>query len=312
MRHLISLKDYTAEEMKEILDLAARIKADQKKYWQAMDHMTLIMLFQKSSTRTRLSFEQGMTQLGGHAIYLDQRTSQFSLTDFGDEIRAVMRFSDMLMFRAMKVEDVEKAASFNQVPVIDACSEKYHPCQALSDLLTMSEKAGGLDKIRKVAWLGIENNVSNTLMLACAKLGIEVAIIAPKAHEPSADEELTKMAEETGKVTRTLDLEEGLKGADFVHTDTWMDMEFFEEGEVKPEYKGEYDARTEMFRPYQLTGELVDKYCPEAGIMHCMPCHIGYEISRSAMDHGNAVILDQAENRLHAQKGIMLWLDEHR
>ncbi|MFH1536828.1 MAG: ornithine carbamoyltransferase, partial [Patescibacteria group bacterium] len=143
MRHLISLKDYSADEIKEILDLAIDIKGNQDKYAEALKQKTLIMLFQKSSTRTRLSFEQGMTQLGGHGIFLDQKTSQFSLTDFGDEIQAVMRFCDMLMFRAMKVEDVEKAASFNRVPVIDACSEKYHPCQAISDLLTMVEKAGG-------------------------------------------------------------------------------------------------------------------------------------------------------------------------
>ncbi|MBU0731767.1 ornithine carbamoyltransferase [Patescibacteria group bacterium] len=312
MRHLISLKDYTAGEITEIIELAEKIKANQKDYWQALDHMTLIMLFQKSSTRTRLSFEEGMTQLGGHGIFLDQKTSQFALTDFRDEIQAVMRFGDMLMFRAMKVEDVEKAASLNAVPVIDACSEKYHPCQALSDLLTMSEKSGGLGNIKKVAWLGIENNVSNTLMLACAKLGIEVSIIAPKVNEPSIDEELNKMAEDTGKVTRTLDLEEGLKDADFVHTDTWMDMEFFEEGRVKPDFKEEYEVRIDLFKPYQLSGELIDKYCPEAKIMHCMPCHIGYEISRSAMDHGNAVIIDQAENRLHAQKAIMLWLNDHR
>ena len=312
MRHLISLKDYTADEIKEIIELAEKIKANQKDYWEALDHETLIMLFQKSSTRTRLSFEEGMTQLGGHSIFLDQKTSQFSLTDFGDEIQAVMRFCNMLMFRAMKVEDVELAASFNEVPVIDACSEKYHPCQALSDLLTMVEKAGGLDKVNKVVWLGIENNVSNTLKLVCAKLGIEIVLIAPKVNEPSIDKELDDMADATGKVIKTLDLEEGLKNADFVHTDTWMDMEFFDQGKVNPEYKKEYDERIEMFKPYQLSGELIDKYCPKAKIMHCMPCHIGYEISRSAMDHKNAVIIDQAENRLHAQKAAMVWLNEHK
>ncbi|MFH1537299.1 MAG: ornithine carbamoyltransferase, partial [Patescibacteria group bacterium] len=124
--------------------------------------------------------------------------------------------------------------------------------------------------------------------------------------------ELNKMADETGKIIKTTDLEEGLKNADFVHTDTWMDMEFFEDGKVKSDFKEEYDKRIEMFKPYQLSGELIDKHCPEAKIMHCMPCHIGYEISRSAMDHKNAVIIDQAENRNHAQKGIMLWLDKNR
>ncbi|MBU0670764.1 MAG: ornithine carbamoyltransferase [Patescibacteria group bacterium] len=312
MRHFISLKDYSAEELKEILDLAIEIKADQDKYAEALKQKTLIMLFQKSSTRTRLSFEEGMTQLGGHAIFLDQKTSQFALTDFGDEIQAVMRFCDMLMFRAMKAEDVEKAASFDRVPVIDACSEKYHPCQALSDLLTMVENAGGLENIKKVAWLGIENNVSNTLKLMCAKLGIETVLLTPKVNEPSIDEELNKMAEDTGLISKTDNIEEGLKDVDFVHTDTWMDMEFFEDGKVKPGFKEEYDTRIEMFKPYQLTGEMVDKYAPNAKIMHCMPCHIGYEISRSAMDHKNAVIIDQAENRLHAQKAILVWLYKNK
>lgn len=312
MRHFIHLKDVSADEFKEILELAADIKAQPDKYSNALRQKTTIMLFQKGSTRTRLSFEAGMTRLGGHGIFLDQKTSQFSLTDYRDEIQAVMRFGDFLMMRAMKAEDVITAASFDRVPVIDGCSEKYHPCQALGDFLTMSEKAGGLENIRKIAWLGIENNVSNTLKLAAAKLGIEVAIISPKVHEPSIDEELNKMAEETGMVTVTTDVEEGLKGADFVHTDTWVDMEFYENGQVKDEFKEEYEKRLEMFKPYQLSGELIDQYAPDAKIMHCMPCHIGYEISRSAMDHKNAVILDQAENRMHGQNGALVWLDRNR
>lgn len=310
MKHLISLKENTKEELLEILEISEVLKKIRKEgtVVDTLNNKTLIMLFQKTSTRTRLSFEAGMTELGGHAIFLDSRTTQFSLTDFKDEVNAVMRYGDVLMFRAMKAADVELAASQNKIPVIDACSEKYHPCQALGDILTMSEKAGGLDKVKKIAWLGVENNVSNTLKLACAKLGIKVNVLAPEVNPPSVDEELNKMADETGNVMYTSDLEEGLDGVDFVHTDTWMDMEYFDKGEVKDEFRDEYEKRKRLFMPYQVNKELIEKYCPKAKIMHCMPCHVGYEITRDAIDHESCVIFDQAENRMHVQKGIILWL----
>lgn len=312
MRHLISLREQTKEDILQILDIAQKLKAEYKsgKTNNLLPQKTLIMLFQKTSTRTRLSFEAGMTELGGHAIFLDSRVSQFSLTDFGDEIKAVMRFGDVLMFRALKAADVEKAASYNQIPVIDACSEKYHPCQALGDILTMIEHSGGLENIKKITWLGVENNVSNTLKLACSKLGIKVAIAAPEANPQSVDEELNNQAEASGLVYKTLDLKDALDGANYVHTDTWTDMEFFNNGEVRPEFKVEYERRKATFMPYQLNANLINTFAPSAKIMHCMPCHIGYEISRDAIDHPNSVIFDQAENRKHIQKAIILWLLE--
>jgi len=312
MRHLISLKEQSKDDILTMLDTAQKLKAEQKagRISNALAHKTLVMLFQKPSTRTRLSFEAAMTQLGGHAIFLDSKTTQFSLTDFGDEIRAVMRFGDALMFRAQNVSDVEKAASYNQIPVIDACSNKYHPAQALSDILTMAEHSGGIENVKKITWLGIENNVSNTLMLACAKLGIEVAIASSEVDQESVDEELNKQAEATGFVQHTSDLAEALEGTDYVHTDTWMNMEFFEGGEVKEEHKAEYERRKGLFAPFQLNAQLIDTYAPQAKIMHCMPCHVGYEITRDVIDHPNSVIFDQAENRLHMQKAMLLWLLE--
>ncbi len=308
MKHLISLKDWTEEEIKETVYQAVNIKRNQKVWQDSLKGKTLIMLFEKTSTRTRLSFETAMTQLGGHAIFLDKRTTQFSLTDFNDEIKAVMHLGDILMFRAKKSEDVLKAASFNQVPVIDACSEKYHPAQALSDILTMAEKSEGIKNIKKVVWLGIENNVSNTLMLACAKLGITFVIVAPEVDKESIDWELNHLAEKTRNVVRTLNLREALVGADYVHTDTWMNMEFFENGAVKPEFEEEYERRKKVFLPYQINANLINTFCPNARIMHCMPCHVGYEISRDGIDHPNSLIFDQAENRLHTQKAIILKL----
>ncbi|MEK6969899.1 MAG: ornithine carbamoyltransferase [Nanoarchaeota archaeon] len=310
MKHFTSLKEQSKDDILNLIALAQQIKIN-RQLGEATDYLknkTLIMLFQKTSTRTRLSFETAMTELGGHSIFLDARTSQFALTDFGDEIKAVMRFGHALMFRAKKASDVIKAASFNQIPVIDACSEKYHPAQALSDLLTMAEHSNGIDKVKKVVWLGIENNVSNTLMLACVKLGIQFVIVAPEVDQDSVDLELNQMAEKIGLVTRTLNLAEALKDADYVHTDTWMNMEFFENGEVKPEFKYEHERRKNRFMPFQLNAYLINTYCPKAKIMHCMPCHTGYEISRDAIDHPNSVIFDQAENRLHMQKAMLVWV----
>ena len=312
MRHLISLKEQSREDILNILNLAAKVKAKYRagELTGYLPDKTLIMLFQKTSTRTRLSFEAGMTELGGHGIYLDSRATQLGMADFKDEIRAIMRFGDVLMFRARKASDVELAASLSQIPVIDACSERYHPCQALADLLTMAESSGGIENVKKITWLGIENNVSNTLMLASAKLGIKVAIAAPEIDQDSVDGGLNAQADATGMVTRTLDLTEAMRDTDFVHTDTWMNMEFFDNGKIHPEFTAELDRREKTFMPYQLNAGLVDQYAPNAKIMHCMPCHVGYEISRDAIDHLNSLIFDQAENRKHMQKAIILWLLE--
>ncbi len=310
MRHLISLKEQSKEDILTMLDMAIKIKAKRNsgELTNYLPNQTLVMLFEKGSTRTRLSFEAGMTELGGHAIFLDKKTTQFALTDFIHEAKAVMRFGQVLMFRAKYAKDVIASAEQNEIPVIDACSEKYHPAQALSDILTMAEHSNGIGNVKKITWLGIENNVSNTLMLACAKLGIKVYIVAPEVDPESVDEELNKQAEETGNVIRTLNLEEALRDSDYVHTDTWMNMEFFADGDVKEDKRGEYERRKETFMPYQLNTEIIEKYCPNAKIMHCMPCHLGYEITKDAVEHNNSVIFDQAENRMHMQKAMILWL----
>lgn len=313
MRHLISLKEQNKQDLLNILNISQEIKAKYKK-GELTDYLkdkTLIMLFEKSSTRTRLSFEAGMTQLGGHAIYLDKRTTQITFADFVDEMKAVVRYCDILMYRAMKAENVIRTAGLNKVPVIDACSEKYHPAQTLGDLLTMEEYSNGLKNVKKVVFLGISNNVSNTLKLACSKLGIECVLATPEVDKASVDEELDKMTNSTGLVKTETDLAKALKDADYVYTDAWINMEFFaENGQPKPEFKEEYERRIQVFKPHQLNAQLVDKFCPSAKLMHCMPCHVGYEISRDAIDHKNSVIFDQAENRMHIQKGIIMWLLE--
>lgn len=313
MRHLISLKEQSKEDLLTILNLAKRLKA-KRQSGESVDilhNQTEIMLFQKTSTRTRLSFEQAMTELGGHAIYLDGRTSQMSIgAEFYDEIQATMRYCHILMFRALKAADVITAASINRVPVIDACSEKYHPAQGLGDFLTMIEHSGGLQNVKKITYLGIENNVSNSLAIICAKLGVEMNIVAPLVNEPSVDAELNDIGTKSGLVKRTLNLSEALKDTNYIHTDTWIDMEFFKDGKVLPQFQEMYQKRIDTFMPLQVNAKLIDTYCPTARIMHCMPCHIGYEITRDAVDHKNSVIYDQAENRMHIQKAIILWLLE--
>lgn len=310
MRHILSLKEISRDDIVSLLDIAKILKERRRREDRTiiLPDKTLIMFFEKSSTRTRLSFEAAMTELGGHAIFLDKKTTQFSLSSFQDEIRAVMRFGHALMYRAIAAESVNTAASMNTIPVIDGCSEKYHPAQALSDLLTMAETKGGIENVRKVVWLGIENNVSNTLALGCAKMGIKVVIVAPDVDKNSIDAELEDQLQQTNNVERTLDISEALAGADFVHTDTWMNMEFFENGSVKEDKKEEYEKRKKLFLPYQLNAKLIDAYCANAHIMHCMPCHVDYEITRDAIEHKNSLIFDQAENRLHMQKAMLVWM----
>ena len=311
IRHMLNFKDYSSEELKRIIEKAIEIKKNPEKYSDILKNKTLIMLFQKTSTRTRLSFETAMTQLGGHAIYLDWRTTQFRIAEFIDEIRAVMRFGDILMFRALKHELLQDAARVATIPIINGLCNKYHPCQALGDMLTMVEKLGGNVndvKGRKIIYLGIANNVSNSLVEVCTKLGMKITLCVPEKDPDAQDFELEAKARATGLYEETTDLS-CIADADFVYTDTWINMEFFDEkGNVVPEFKEEFERRKRILMPYQLNTALLRKYNSKAKIMHDMPMHPGYEISREAIEHENSIIFDQAENRLHAQKAIILFL----
>jgi len=308
---MLTLKDWTSEEIKDILEKAIEIKKNPSVWNNVLKGKTMIMLFEKTSTRTRLSFEAGMTQLGGHAIFLDKRTTQFMIADFIDEIRATMRFGDILMYRPLKHQSLVEAARFDRMPVINACCEKYHPCQALADALTMIEKSGEtLDsfKGKKVVWLGIGNNVSNSLVQVCTKLGAKITLCIAEKDLSAIDPELERQAMETGLYQET-DALNSLHDADFVHTDTWINMEFFDKnGKMIEKFKGEFERRKKTFMPLQLNKALLDKYESKAKIMHCMACHVDYEISRDAIEHPNSIIFDQAENRLHVQKALILKL----
>lgn len=311
VRHFLTLGEYSGEEIKQILEKAIEIKKNPEEYQEALKNKTLIMLFQKTSTRTRLSFEAGMTQLGGHAIFLDWRTTQFVIADFVDEIRATMRFGDMLMFRPLKHESLRQAEKVANIPIINALCEKYHPCQAIGDALTMIEKSGGSVKDlqgKKVVWLGLGDNVSNSLVEVCTKLGAKITLCVGEKDSAAVDKKLEEEAKKTGLYEETTDLN-CVGDADFVHTDTWVNMEFFDKnGNVVEQFRNEFERRKRVLLPFQLNKALLDKYESKAKLMHCMACHPPYEISRDAIDHPNSVIFDQAENRLHAQKAIMLFL----
>ncbi len=303
VRHMLNLKDFTGAELKEILDLALEIKHNQKAYWTALDHKTLIMLFQKTSTRTRVSFEVGMTQLGGHGLFLDWRTTQLDKAGLGDEAKCLERYGDLIAGRLMKHKDLVAMAEAVNVPVINMCCERYHPCQGLGDMLTMLEHSGHLEGLHLV-YTGIANNVSNSLVTAGTKLGVKVTLAVPEKDPDAMDLELEAAARKTGNYDETLDFESTLPTADYVYTDTWINMEFFSD----PKFAEEKERRVKAFKPYQISAEVLRRTGSQAKVMHCLPAHLGYEITRDAVDHANSVIFDQAENRMHIQKAIMIWL----
>jgi|GEM_PF-1683 len=303
VRHMLHLKDYTGAELREIIELALKIKKNQKDYWTALDHKTLIMLFQKTSTRTRASFETGMTQLGGHAMFLDWRTTQLDKAGLGDEAKCLERYGELIAGRLMKHKDLVSMAEAVRVPVINMCCEKYHPCQGLGDMLTMYEHAGHLNGLHLV-YTGIANNVSNSLVTAGTKLGVKITLAVPEKDPDAMDLELEAAARKTGNYDETLDFESALKTADFVYTDTWINMEYFSD----PKFAEEKERRIKAFKPYQISADVLRRTGSHAKVMHCLPAHLGYEITRDAVDHVNSVIFDQAENRLHIQKAIMIWI----
>jgi ornithine carbamoyltransferase len=300
-KDLLTLKDWSGKDLIDIIDKAIVIKESPEKYVNLLERQTLAMLFQKTSTRTRVSFEVAMTQLGGHAIYLDWRTTNFTLAEIEDEIKYLSRNVDIIMARLFKHIDLEKTARASRVPVINGCTEKYHPCQALADLVTIKEKKGRLEGL-KLVYVGVQNNVCNSLINGCAKVGMKITVVTPIIHEPSVDKELMKEAEKSGLYQATLDIEKAIDEADIIYTDTWVDMELF----LDPKFKKEKEMRIKKLKPYQLNESLLKG--KDILIMHDMPIHEGYEITRAVIESSHSIIFDQAENRLHGEKAILLRL----
>ena len=299
MRHLVNFKDWTPQEVEFLIDKGIEIKKEPVKYRDALKDKSLAMIFQKTSTRTRVSFEVAMTQLGGHAIYIDWLTTQFKLADIGDEVKYLSRNVDCIMARLKKNSDLIKMASASRVPVINGCDDMYHPCQAIADLMTVKEHKGKL-KGFKLVYIGVHNNVCNSLIEACTMIGVQISTVTPIIHGPAQDEELLEKARKTGLFHSNVDLRNAIKDADAVYTDTWVDMEFF----LDPKFKKEKEERINLMLPFQINKKLL-KENNHALIMHDMPIHRGYEISNDIINHPNSLIYQQSDNRLYSAKAIL-------
>ncbi|MCS7115078.1 MAG: ornithine carbamoyltransferase [Nitrososphaerota archaeon] len=299
--HLINFKNLSGRQLMEIIDEAIEVKQNPKRYRKALEGKSLAMIFQKTSTRTRVSFEVAMTQLGGHALYIDWRTTNLTIADLYDETQYLSRNVDCILARLLRNSDLQVMAQASRVPLINGCDEKYHPSQAIADLMTMKEKKGKLKGL-KLVYIGVHNNVCNSLIEGCTKTGVKITTVAPIFNEPSRDDELLEEARKTGLYETTLDVKEALKDADFVYTDTWVDMEFF----TDPKFAAEKEKRIKLMTPYQINKELLRG--SNAYIMHDMPIHRGYEISAEIIESPNSIIYEQSENRLYSAKAILLKL----
>ncbi|MBS7659493.1 MAG: ornithine carbamoyltransferase [Candidatus Bathyarchaeia archaeon] len=297
--HLLNFKNLSSQELLELIDKAIEVKYNPEKYRKALDGMSLAMIFQKTSTRTRVSFEVAMTQMGGHAIYIDWRTTNFTIADIYDETQYLSRNVDCIMARLLRHADLQVMAKASKVPVINGCDEKYHPSQVIADLMTIKEKMGRLKGV-KLVYIGVHNNVCNSLIEGCTKVGVKITTVTPIFNEHSRDDELLEEARKTGLWTTTLDVREAVKDADFVYTDTWVDMEFF----LDPKYAEEKERRIKLMMPYQVNRDLLKD--SNAYIMHDMPIHRGYEISADMIEDPRSIIYEQSENRLYSAKAILM------
>jgi len=297
--HLINFKELSSQDLSSIVDLAIEIKHYSKKYSKIFEGKSAALIFQKTSTRTRVSFEVAAAQLGGHGLFIDWRTTNFTMADISDEVQYLSRNVDFIMARLLYDMDLLRMAKAAHVPIVNGCDEKYHPSQALADLVTMKEKKGAL-KGAKLVYIGVHNNVCNSLIEGCTKTGAKITTVTPIFNEAARDEEVLTEANNTGLWKSTLDAKKAVKEADFVYTDTWIDMEFF----TDPKFAAEKEKRIKLMMPYQINAELLNG--SDAYIMHDMPIHRGYEISAEAIESSKSVIYEQAENRLYSAKAIMV------
>ena len=299
--HLLTLKDWSSKEVRELIDSSLEIKRNPEDYEFALEGKSLAMIFQKTSTRTRLSFEVGMTQLGGHAVYMDWLTTNLVLADLRDEARSISGYVDGILARVLKNSDLQVMAEASRVPVINGCDEKYHPCQIIADLVTVKEKKGHLEGL-KVAYIGVHNNICNSLIVGCTKAGVRIVTVTPLVNEASVDEGLVEAAKATGLYEHSLDVKAAVEDCDVVYTDTWVDMEFF----LDPKFKKEKKKRIKLMLPFQVNRKLLGD--SDALIMHDMPIHRGYEIADDLVESANSVIYSQSENRLYSAKAVLLKL----
>jgi ornithine carbamoyltransferase len=301
-KHLLSLRDYAREDIEEIFDLAAKVKAEPRAYATALAGKSLAMIFQKPSTRTRVSFEVGMFQLGGHALFLGANDIQLGRGEtIPDTAKVLSRFVDGIMARVFAHQDILDLAKHGSVPVINGLSDLLHPCQALADYFTLLERRGSLERL-KIAYVGDGNNVCHELMIGAAKLGMSFAAACPNGYEPN--QLVVKSVARDAQKSRapvpvvTNDPMAAVGGADVVYTDVWTSM-----GQ-----EAEAEARVQAFEGYMVSPAMMAAAHPDAIFMHCLPAHRGEEVAAEVMDGPQSVVFDEAENRLHTQKAVLMLL----
>ena len=300
-RDYVNENDWAPEAIEGILDLAARVKSAPGEYRSALAGKSLAMIFEKSSTRTRVSFEVGMFQLGGLGMFLSARDLQLGRGEpIADTARVLSRYADGIMARTYAQATVEGLAEFASVPVINGLSDLLHPCQALADYLTVRERFGSTRGF-PLCYVGDGNNVAHSLMLTGGKLGARVSVVTPPGFEPA--ERIVALAKAAaaatgGSIRVTTSLEEGLEGARAVYTDVWASM-----GQ-----EGEAAERARIFESYRVTPRVFGMASPDAIFLHCLPAHRGEEVDASVIDSPASAVFDQAENRLHAQKALLIEL----
>jgi ornithine carbamoyltransferase len=302
-RDYVNERDWEPGEIAAILDLAAGVKSDPRRFRSALSGKTLAMIFEKSSTRTRVSFETGMFQLGGLALFLSARDLQLGRGEtVADTARVLSRYADGILARTYAHATVEELARCASVPVINGLSDLLHPCQALADFLTVRERFG-TERGFRLCYVGDGNNVANSLLLTGAKLGAHVTAVTPPGFEPRQEVQAwaREIARQTGgSAAATNSLEEGLSGARAVYTDVWASM-----GQ-----EGEAAERARKFERYRVTTRVFALAAPDAIFLHCLPAHRGEEVDAAVIDSPASAVFDQAENRLHAQKALLLTLLE--
>ncbi|WP_058305815.1 ornithine carbamoyltransferase [Gracilibacillus massiliensis] len=300
-RDLLTLADYSKAEIAYLLELATKIKNKRKngEVYQPLKGKTLGMIFEKSSTRTRVSFEAGIYQLGGTGLFLSSNDIQIGRGEpISDTAKVLSGYLDGIMIRTFSQKDVEDLAENASIPVINGLTDDYHPCQVLADLQTIKEKKGELAGL-KLAYIGDGNNMAHSLMIGCAKMGIDVAIAAPNGYQPKAEiTEHAKSFADGSEVLITDDPIEAVKDADVIYSDVWASM-----GQEQ-----EQKLREKAFATYQVNTELFSHAHDEAIFMHCLPAHRGEEVTTEIIDGPQSVVFEEAENRLHAQKALMVAL----
>lgn len=296
MKHLLKLMDFSTKEITEILNLADQLKFEKKNgiKHHLLPGKTLGMIFEKSSTRTRVSFEVGMYDLGGNALFLSSRDLQIGRGEpVQDTARVLSRYLDGIMIRTFAQKEVEDLATYGSIPIINGLTDYCHPCQVLADLMTIREHKGACAG-NKLCYIGDGNNMTNSLIVGGIKMGMEVSVACPKGYEPDA--EIMVWAKENGKFTCTDDVLKAAEGADVLYTDVWASM-----GQ-----EAEAEARKKIFTGYQINSKVMSVANDKAMVLHCLPAHREEEITAEVFEAHANEIFDEAENRLHAQKAVLV------